>query len=171
MTLWYSTQQFSTATPHSYIMHYEAWSILLAALHLVHTNPIGPCTWDGQGEPQLVTRRHDTSVVSSSNVQVELRLSTLFMHCTPFWYCRVCISLNNATTLFNAMTPCYIILSVYCCYALLFVLNVLSCCTLFSAHHTGQFNGMHIRWARYAKSTGNIDMVQQSSIFACPQTR
>ena len=99
VTLWYvySIQWFITATPHSYIMHYEAWSILLAALHLVHTNQIGPCTWlwDGHGEPQLVTQRHDTSVVSCSNVQVELRLSTLFMHCTPMWYCRVCISLNT----------------------------------------------------------------------------
>ena len=49
--------------------------------------------------------RHATSVVSCSNVQVGLRLSTLFMHCTPLWCCRVCISINNGTTLF--ILHCY----------------------------------------------------------------
>ena len=39
--------------------------------------------------------RHATSVVSCSNVQVGLRLSTLFMHCTPLWCYRECISINN----------------------------------------------------------------------------
>ena len=39
-------------------------------------------------------------LVFCSNVQVGLRLSTRFMHCTPLWYCRVCVSFNNGTILF-----------------------------------------------------------------------
>ena len=60
----------------------NAWSQLAALAWRLNARPLH----------DLVYYCRNASVVSCSNVKVGLRLSTRFMHCTPLWYCRVCLS-------------------------------------------------------------------------------
>ena len=86
------------------------------------------------------------AVVSCSNVQVGLRLSTWFMHCTPLWYCRVCVSFNNGTILF--ILHCYdTMLHNTQCLMLLHTAISIECfwSTPFRAPHTGYILDINIR--------------------------
>ena len=118
---------------------------------------VGPCT-------RLPTDTCGSSSHSHLMLNCEMPkhyTSSVYEYAKMVQHCSYC----------TAMTPCYIILSVYCYYTLLLVLTVPSCCTLFNAPHTGQILVVHIRWAWYAMVAPNWSVVHQSYIPVCPQTR